>query len=78
MTNRTVFTNNTTILKRIINENSVAHFRDLFIETNWELIFESEDANHAYDLTLKLYCLQYNTVFPIKEVSIKPKSFLSP
>jgi len=37
----------TTFLRRNINEDSIAHFRNLLLEINWELIFETNDTNHA-------------------------------
>ena len=69
---------NNNIYKQTFDVRSIEHFRSLLIEVNWELIYQSEDTNHVYDLFLKLFSLQYNKAFPLKKIQLKEKSLKSP
>ena len=70
--------NDRTILKRFINSDSIEKFRNLLTEMNGELIYRTKDVDHAYDLFLKFYSLQYNKAFPEKQLNIKSKNLESP
>ena len=80
LTSKTDTTNSTytTITKRIINDDALKKFQNFLKEVNWELIHETEDVNHAYDLFVKLYSMQYDKAFPEKKLCIKTKSLESP
>ena len=45
---------------------------------DWELVYQTENANEAYEVFLKLFIKQYEKAFPKVEIKIKTKSLLSP
>ena len=68
-----------TIFKRQINEISIHTFQTLLTEeTDWQLVFQTSDANEAYDIFLKLFLKQYEKAFPKVEIKKLKKTLLSP
>ena len=53
----------TKILKREINETTLAHFRESLSETNWSSYFIDNDPNGSYDSFLTEFSRLYDTCF---------------
>jgi len=67
-----------TFFKRQINNHSISKFRNLLLETDWELVLQCENANSAYDLFTRIFSAQYEKAFPKIEKKIKLKYLNSP
>ena len=78
--NINVENNKSTIVKRRINDITIQTFKNLLKEMDWELVYQTENANEAYKVFLKLFIKQYEKAFPKVEIKIKTKSLslLSP
>ena len=70
--------NKTVIRKRQINDITIEAFKNLLKEMDWELIYQTDNANEAYEVFLKLFNKYYEQAFPKVEIKIKTKSLLSP
>ena len=58
--------------------NSIAEFRLILSEIDWNLVLQSTNPNDAYEIFLKTFLEKYEKVFPKMETKIKTKTMLSP
>ena len=72
------FKNEMTISKRFINKKSIKKFCDSLITMNWELVTETNHAEHSYHVFKEIFTRCYDKTFPKKEVTIKPKTLHFP
>ena len=63
----------TKILKREINETTLAHFRESLSEANWSSYFIDNDPNGFYDSFVTEFSRLYDTCFPLKILNLKRK-----
>ena len=70
--------NKTTIREREKNKISKQYFTKVLNEVNWKHLYCLTDTNLAYEYFLRTFNGLYNHTFPIKEVSLKPRTALNP
>ena len=63
----------TKILKREINETTLAHFLESLSETNWSSYFINNDPNGSYDSFVTEFSWLYDTCFSLKILNLKRK-----
>ena len=66
------------IQKRIINEEYILYFTEIFCKVDWTDLYSLSNPNRAYSYYLHTFSYIYNHVFPVKEMIMKLKSFLNP
>ena len=64
--------------KRYVNENSLNYFNILLSETDWSLMYETTDANEAYNVFLRYFLSAYDKAFPLKKIELSSKTLTSP
>ena len=67
-----------TIIKRIINADSIQEFRDILSEVDWENLYSITNPNDAYEYFLKVSSGIYDLAFPLKTFSVKKKTLQNP
>ena len=67
-----------TIIKRIINADSIQEFRDILSEVDWENLYSITNPNDAYEYFLKVFSGIYDLAFPLKTFSVKKKTLQNP
>ena len=63
---------------RTFNDKNIIEFKNQLAQTDWSFVIETEEPNLAYETFIKLYLKIYNTCFPLRWITVKRKSFLSP
>ncbi|XP_065675902.1 uncharacterized protein LOC136092111 [Hydra vulgaris] len=67
-----------TVYIRKINNESIATFRDLLHEVNWELLTDCNDVNDGYNFFIRMFTRQYEKAFPKIKKIVNSKNLLSP
>ena len=67
-----------TIIKRIINADSIQEFRDILSEVDWENLYSITNPNDTYEYFLKVFSGIYDLAFPLKTFSVKKKTLQNP
>ena len=76
--NLETFKNETIISKRFIDKKSIKKFCDSLKTMNWELVTETNHAEHSYHVFKEIFTRCYDKNFPKKEVTVKPKTLNFP
>ena len=66
------------ILKREINDKSIAYFKTLVSIVDWKNVLNENSPNNAYNKFLRIFLGLYNEAFPKQKIKIKQKIFNSP
>ena len=68
----------TTIFKRFIDRKATKEFCETLRTLNWELITETDHAEHSFHAFNEMYTRAYKKAFPKKEIKIHPKTIKFP
>ncbi|XP_065684224.1 uncharacterized protein LOC136096636 [Hydra vulgaris] len=63
-----------TVYIRHVNKGSIAIFRQLLREINWELLNDCNDTCSAYDFVIRVFTRQYEKAFPKVQKTIKSRT----